>query len=231
MGWFTKKVMGRGISSKVGDLLKDCRADKIVPAGSAGNLRHGFRRIIIVLVIAGIILGLVYGIAAVLDEHIGLRPGQEYSEDGHKPSDAFVTLIRTLWKQDDLSDDELNELWKQWTGQEMLTAEGESYTNEQLLQKIQETREKRLEEGFRPNLATDNLVVFCVLAGVGGAAVFYLGIWFGGIAVYNFIRWLFFGFYDAIARVALLLRSAGKWQGRFLLNLKDRLNNRPNKQL
>ncbi len=232
MGWFTKKVIGRGMSNKVGDLLKDYRADKIVPASSAGNLRHGFRRIILVPVIAGIILGLFYGVATVLDEHdfatIGLRPEQEYREDGYELPEVFFMLKRILWTETSPSDDELNELWKEWTGQEVLT---EEYTNEQFLEKMQERREKRLEEGFRMNLPIDHLVVVCVLVGVGGAAVVYFGIWFVGIAVCHFIRWLFFGFYDAVAGVFLLLRSARKWQGRILLNLKDKLNNRPNKQL
>lgn len=178
------------------------------------NLRRRFRRITLVLAIIGGILGLV-GVATVLDEHdyanIDLRSEQGDYKDGYKPYKIFFMLMQILWKGASSSDDELNELWKEWTEGEMPTEEGTFYTDEEFLKKIQEGKAKKIEDGFRVNLDSSDLVVVYVLVWLVGTVVAYFGTWvvvrFGGIAItaiYKFIRWLIFGFYDVIAGVILL---------------------------
>lgn len=66
-----------------------------------------------------------------------------------------------------------------------------------------EAEVRKLQHSFWLNIYTENLeylIVYCILAGLGGAVVGYLGtwliLWFGGLAVYKLIRWFVFGFYE-----------------------------------
>lgn len=59
-----------------------------------------------------------------------------------------------------------------------------------------------LQKGFWVNLSKPELVGLCIVAGLGGGAIGYLGtwlvIWFGGLAIYKLIRWIVLGFRDDV---------------------------------
>lgn len=231
MGWFSKKMRIHGISNK--RLRIAYHANRIMQVIGSGNLRRGFKRITLVMVVIGSILGLLYGVATVLDEHdyenIGLRSEQKDYKDGYKSYKVLLMLMQILRKETSPSEDELNELWKVWTGEEMPTEKGAFYTEEEFLKKMQERKEKKLEDGLRVNFDPTTLLIVCVLVGLVGAAVVYFGIWVvvwvGGIAIYNFIRWLFFGFYDAIAGVNFLFRKGTQVLNKYRPALLLRGNN------
>lgn len=142
------------------------------------NPRRGFRRITLALAIISSIFAMVGGVVTVLTErnrvHIYLRRGQE-------------TLRFERETLANLQADPVSSWW--------VSREAQAERVAELSAEIEE-----LKRSFWINLSKEELVGLCITVGLGGAVVGYggtwLALWFGGLAIYELIKWLIFGFRD-----------------------------------
>lgn len=142
------------------------------------NLRCGFRRMIFALAIISSIFATVGGIATVLTERnrvrIYLRRGQE-------------TL---RFERETLANLQADPVSSWWISRE---AQADRIAK-------QSAEIEELKRSFWINLSKEELVGLCIMVGLGGAVVGYVGtwlaLWFGGLAIYKLIKWLILGFRD-----------------------------------
>lgn len=164
------------------------------------NLRRGFRRITHVLAGVAVIFGVVIAVGTVVDkynsEQDNLRfkkiRALDFSDLGvQKQKGMFYDLVHSNTPKLTL---------EQMAATPKSEVSGRPNRLAGLLEQTKAEAElKKLEDSFWVTLSKQGLVGLCILAGSGGAATGYSGVWLVYLLiwrVYHFIRWLAMGFYD-----------------------------------
>ncbi|MDD5065149.1 MAG: hypothetical protein PHQ35_10395 [Phycisphaerae bacterium] len=137
------------------------------------NLKHGFRRITFVLAIIAAFIGFSTAVGTIIDE---------YNFYNWKPKGTVLVEAGEQKQKPDVFD---------------RLAEPNKKPHLVLDEPVTEL--KKPKGCFWVNLSKGSLIGLCTLAGLGGAAVSFGGIWLVYLLVFRvcqFIRWLVMGFYD-----------------------------------
>jgi hypothetical protein len=160
------------------------------------NLKRGFKRITFVLSIVAAIT--CAGLAMALTLHISTT--------------AQGTLIREQRRYEDEYNTYGTEITQEQAKAELRRREALS-VGDQANEERRRTRwaeekafaKARLDElanGFWVRLSKVSLVGLCIAAGLAGAlagfSLTWLVVWFGGLTIYKFIKWLILGFCDDV---------------------------------
>ena len=142
------------------------------------NWKRGFKRIIHVLAVVGAIAG---GVSA------GLEAYNEYDD----------ARTRTVGRIERILFESIAEEQYKKSVEEDPLDENES-KNQRINRLIEEKFEHEQKKRFWYNLSRAELIGMIVLFGLGGAVVGWIGtwviLWYGGLIVFMFLRWLALGF-------------------------------------